>query len=64
MIMEKWIILKTMDKCVFEDEISFVDDIAECDKHGNLLTFNSLEDASEYQERNAIDGQCVELPIY
>ena len=64
--MEKWIILKTQDikTLVPKNPITDVEDIAECDWDGVLMLFNSLNEASAYQEENAINGQCIELPLY
>ena len=64
--MEKWIILKTQDvqMLVPKNPITDVEDIAECDWEGVLMLFDSLAEASQYQEENIINGQCIELPLY
>lgn len=64
--MEKWIILKMQDVNVLvpKNPITDVEDIAACDDDGVLLIFNSLDEASYYQEDHAISGQCIELPLY
>tara|TARA_R110002020_G_scaffold475112_1_gene708611 strand:+ start:6217 stop:6411 length:195 start_codon:yes stop_codon:yes gene_type:complete len=64
--MEKWIILKMLDPniLVSKNPITDVEDIAVIDIDGALMIFDSLEDASEYQEDWGISGQCIELPLY
>lgn len=62
--MEKYIIL-TMQKIQWlTKHIVDVDSIAACNEDGELLIFDSFEDAAAYQEDNSIDGRLVELPIY
>ena len=63
--MEKWIILYMLNKSVFKSKIFDLSDIAVCDDlKENLLVFQSLDEASNYQEKHGISGQCVELPIF
>jgi hypothetical protein len=62
--MEKWIIIYMLNKNLFKNKIFDLSDIAVCDDlDESLLVFDSLEDASNYQEKYEISGQCVELPI-
>ena len=66
--MEKWIILimQEPDPELYNPPFQLLDmeDLAVVDDYGCLIFFDSLEEASSYQEKNGIDGQCVELPMY
>jgi hypothetical protein len=63
--MEKWIILYMQKERLFKNKVFDLQDVAVCDDlHGNLLVFDSLDQASNYQEDHGISGQCIELPIY
>jgi hypothetical protein len=63
--MEKWIILQMLKPKVFGYAITDLDEIAVCHPvNGNLMVFDSLDEASNYQEEWGISGQCVSLPIY
>ena len=62
--MEKWIILFINHKKRFNSPVIDVEDIAESNKQGELLVFDSIDEAHRYQEKHSISGQCVELPIY
>jgi hypothetical protein len=39
-------------------------DLVACDDDGELMIFDDLQSAFDYQEVYGISGQCVELPIY
>lgn len=64
--MTRYIIIKTQDvQCLIpKNPITEVDDIAVTDADGVLIIFNSFDEAADYQDDNAINGQCVELPLY
>jgi hypothetical protein len=63
--MEKWIILKMLQPVQLKMVINSIQEIAVCHpKSSMLIVFDSLDDASNYQEDRGISGQCVELPIY
>lgn len=63
--MEKWIILKMLWPSQLKMVINSLQEIAVCHpKSSMLMTFDSLDEAAEYQEEHGISGQCVELPIY
>jgi hypothetical protein len=57
---EKWIILKSIDFSLNLD-VELLD-IVEANGIDMPMIFDSLDEASEYQEANAINGQCVQLP--
>jgi hypothetical protein len=61
--MEKWIILE-IDAERLNEPITHLFQIAVCNDAGELMVFNSLEDASQYQEDEGICGKCVELPLF
>ncbi len=65
--MEKWIILIAQEpnEELYQPPfyLSDVEDLAVCDDDGNLMWFNSLEEANNYQEENTISGQCVQVPM-
>lgn len=44
--------------------ITDADQLVACNDDGEVLFFDSLEDADCYREDEAIDGQIVELPMY
>ena len=66
--MEKWIILiaQKPDEKLYHPPYSIedVEDLAVTNEDGALLFFDSLNEASNYQDENAISGQCVQLPMY
>ena len=63
--MEKWIILKMLHPLEFKFTINNIATIAVCyHKSSMLMTFDSLDEASQYQEQHGISGQCINLPIY
>ena len=63
--MEKWIILKMLNPLEFKFTINNIATIAVCHpKSSMLMTFDSLDEASQYQEQHGISGQCIDLPIY
>ncbi len=62
--MEKWIIIKMIEPNQVYS-IYDLEDLAECHAlNGQLLIFDSLDEASNYQEEYGISGQCISLPIY
>jgi nitrate/TMAO reductase-like tetraheme cytochrome c subunit len=63
--MRKWIILKMLHPLQFKMVINQINEIAVCHPKSSMLkVFDTLEEASNYQEEHGISGQCVELPIY
>ena len=66
--MEKWIILIAQEpnEKLYHPPFSLEDleDLAVVNDNGELMFFNSLDEASEYQEENTISGQCVQLPMF
>ena len=64
--MEKWIIL--IIQFTNDENVLPIDELVElavCDEEsGELMLFDSLDEADQYREKHSIDGQCVELPIY
>jgi hypothetical protein len=64
--MAKWIILTMQDEEYFVPKNTFhdIEEIAVTHEDGNLMYFNSLDEAHYYQEENTISGQCVELPLW
>jgi hypothetical protein len=62
--MKKYIILSCKTKKGLKVDIVFASQSAACNKEGNLLLFNSIDEADYYREQEAIDGQIVEIPIY
>jgi len=62
----KWIILimQENNKELFEPPFRELVDIVVVDEEENLMLFNSLDEASKYQDEHCIDGRCVQLPIY
>lgn len=62
--MSKWIILFENDPGRFDSPVFDVEDIAICNRQGDLLVFDSLDEAHAYQEDHCISGQCVKLPTF
>lgn len=64
--MEKWIILttNTLEDLEPINPIYDVETIAFCGDNGELLVFDSLEEAHQCQEEYSVNGICVELPLY
>lgn len=44
--------------------LSDISDLAASDDNGDLLWFDTTEEADQYRENNSIDGQVVEIPMY
>lgn len=62
---EKWIILHMQFSHRLEKFLlSEISEIAATDEEDNLMVFNSLNEASDYQEKHGISGQCISLPLY
>lgn len=47
-----------------ESSLVYLEEIAACNEDGELLMFDSMGEASDYQNTYSIDGQVIELPIY
>jgi hypothetical protein len=46
-------------------EFISLEDFAACDPElRHILIFESFDEASSYHQEHAIDGRCVELPLY
>lgn len=67
--MEKYIILLMQDPepSLFKPPfyITELDQICLCEpENGALILFDSIDEADEYREEYAIDGQIIEIPFY
>ena len=62
--MEKYIILITNHESRFDTNIYSIEDIAHCTIDGDLMMFDSLDEAADYRDEHTINGLLIELPIY
>jgi hypothetical protein len=63
--MEKWIILIMQHVNYLHDiPLTLIEEIAVCNDDGELMMFDTMDEAFDYQDLHTIDGQVIELPIY
>lgn len=61
--MERWIIFLMLEDGEPENS-QYISDIIVTNEDGTMMIFDSLDEASIYQEEHDISGECFELPCY